>query len=115
LLLTTIRSHDQFNTTIYGLHDRYRGIYNDRRVILMNKEDMKDRTLSNRQRVDIRSHDGDDVRLAENFTVIEYPIPRGCAAMYYPEANVLIPIGSTDSVSNCPSFKSTVITVTARG
>ncbi len=111
LAMTSIRSHDQFNTTIYGLHDRYRGLHNDRRVVMMNIEDIRDRGLNPKQRVDIFSHFGDELRSVRNFTVVEYPIPRSCAAMYYPEANILIPIGSTDSVSNCPSFKQTIITV----
>jgi molybdopterin-dependent oxidoreductase alpha subunit len=113
LLLTTIRSHDQFNTTIYGLHDRYRGVHYDRRVIMMNTEDIRSRGLCHLQKVDITSHYEGQTRQARGFVVIEYPIPRQCAAMYYPEGNVLVPIGSTDGVSNCPAFKSTVITVAA--
>ncbi|SFJ68523.1 FdhF/YdeP family oxidoreductase [Planctomicrobium piriforme] len=111
LAMTTVRSHDQFNTTIYGLHDRYRGLHYERRVVMMHADDIKDRGLKPLQKVDVTSHFEDQQRTAHSFVVVEYPIPRGNAAMYYPEANVLIPIGSTDSVSNCPTFKHTVITV----
>lgn len=111
--MTTVRSHDQFNTTIYGLHDRYRGLHYERRVVMMNVEDLRELGLEPRQRVDVSSHFEGEVRVARNFVVVEYPIPRRCAAMYYPEANVLIPIGSTDSVSNCPTFKHTIISLAA--
>lgn len=113
LLLTTIRSHDQFNTTIYALHDRYRGLHYDRRIVLMNAADLRERGLTARQTVNVTSHFQGQTRTAERFTVVEYPIPRGCAAMYYPEANILAPIDATDAVSNCPAFKSMVITVAA--
>jgi len=111
LALTTIRSHDQFNTTIYDLHDRYRGVHNERRVIFMHADDIRERGLSPRQRVDVTSHVGNESRVAHSFLIVEYSIPRGCAAMYYPEANVLIPIQNTDRLSNCPAFKNTPITV----
>jgi len=113
LAMTTIRSHDQFNTTIYGLHDRYRGLFHERRVIMLNAEDIRERGLTPHQRVDITSHVPGQERTARNFIVIEYPIPRQCAAMYFPEANILIPIGRTDTFSNCPSYKNTPVTVTA--
>ncbi|WP_437226950.1 FdhF/YdeP family oxidoreductase [Planctomicrobium sp. SH661] len=111
LAMTTIRSHDQFNTTIYGLHDRYRGLHYERRVVMMNIEDIRRRGLKPKQKVDVTSHYAGQERTVKSFVVVEYPIPVGNAAMYYPEANVLVPIASTDSVSNCPSFKSTPITV----
>jgi molybdopterin-dependent oxidoreductase alpha subunit len=111
LVLTTVRSHDQFNTTIYGLDDRYRGVHHERRVIFLNREDMRARHLSPRQLVDATSHFNGQTRVARGIIAIEYPIPRGCAAMYYPEANVLIPIGSTEPLSNIPTFKHTVITL----
>jgi len=113
LLLTTIRSHDQFNTTIYGLQDRYRGIHNERRVVLMHADDLAERKLHARQLVDVTSHFGEERRTAQSVIAVPYPVPRGCAAMYFPEANVLVPIGSTDAVSNCPSFKQMIITVAA--
>ncbi|EAQ78514.1 FdhF/YdeP family oxidoreductase [Blastopirellula marina] len=113
LLLTTIRSHDQFNTTIYGLHDRYRGLHNTRRVVLVNAADLRQLGLIAQQKVNVTSHFAGQTRTAYQFTVVEYPIPAGCAAMYYPEANVLAPIDATDMVSNCPAFKSLVITLAA--
>jgi anaerobic selenocysteine-containing dehydrogenase len=109
--MTTVRSHDQFNTTIYGLHDRYRGLHYERRVVMLNREDMAEQGLSPRQLVDVTSHWREQTRTARGFLVVEYPIPRRCAAMYYPEANVLIPIGSTEPLSNCPTFKHTIISV----
>ena len=111
LLLTTLRSHDQFNTTIYGESDRYRGIRGGRRVIFLNPEDMLARELSDGQRVDITSHHGSERRLAERFVVVPYPIARGCAAAYFPEANVLVPIGSVARGSNQPASKSIPITL----
>jgi anaerobic selenocysteine-containing dehydrogenase len=111
LLLTTVRSHDQFNTTIYGEGDRYRGIRGGRRVIFLNPEDMLARELSAGQRVDITSHFGSERRRAERFEVVPYPIARGCAAAYFPEANVLVPIGSVASGSNQPASKSIPVTL----
>jgi len=114
LLLQTFRSHDQFNTTIYGNNDRYRGITNERRVIFMNREDMQDRSLKAEQPVDITSHYQGETRTAELFLVIPYDTPRGCAAAYYPEANVLVPIGARADTSQTPVSKSVVITVKPR-
>lgn len=111
LAMTTVRSHDQFNTTIYGLHDRYRGLHNERRVVLISRADIDEQGLSPRQLVDVTSHWKGQTRTARGFVVVEYPIPPGCAAMYYPEANVLIPIGSTEPLSNCPTFKHTIISL----
>jgi anaerobic selenocysteine-containing dehydrogenase len=111
LLLTTVRSHDQFNTTIYGLHDRYRGLHFERRVVMMNREDMDEQGLSPKQVVDVVSHFAGQTRVAPGFVVAEYPIPRRCAAMYYPESNVLAPIGSTEPLSNIPTYKSIVISL----
>jgi molybdopterin-dependent oxidoreductase alpha subunit len=110
-LLMTIRSHDQFNTSIYGLHDRYRGIYNGRRVIFLNEEDIRDAKLMQGQLVDLTSHFLGEKRYARQFMVAPYPIPKGCAAAYYPETNVLVPIGSVADKSNCPTSKSIVITI----
>ena len=109
--MTTVRSHDQFNTTIYGLHDRYRGIHFERRVVMMNQQDLDERRLAPRQVVDITSHFNGQTRTASGFRVVEYPIPRHCAAMYYPEANVLVPIGATEPLSNIPAYKSVVISL----
>jgi len=109
--MMTMRSHDQFNTSIYGLDDRYRGIYNGRRVIFMNEEDMKAEGLVQGQLVDLVSHFNGEERHAEKFMVAPYPIPRRCTATYYPEANVLVPIDSVAEKSNTPTSKSVAITI----
>jgi molybdopterin-dependent oxidoreductase alpha subunit len=110
-VLMTMRSHDQFNTTIYGLDDRYRGIYNGRRVIFMNPEDMKDVGVTQGQPVDITSHFEGYERQANRFLVAPYPIPRRCVAAYFPEANVLVPVGSVAEKSNTPTSKSVMVTI----
>jgi molybdopterin-dependent oxidoreductase alpha subunit len=110
-VLTTMRSHDQFNTTIYGLDDRYRGIYNGRRVIFMNHEEMREAGLTQGQPVDITSHFEGYERTANRFLVAPYPIPRGCVAAYFPEANVLVPVGSVAEKSNTPTSKSVLVTI----
>jgi molybdopterin-dependent oxidoreductase alpha subunit len=110
-LMTTIRSHDQFNTTIYGLDDRYRGIYNGRHVIFMNEEDMREANLMQGQYVDLTSHFNGQQRHAKRFMVAPYPIPRRNVATYYPESNVLVPNGSVAEKSNCPASKSVLITI----
>ncbi|MDP4611267.1 MAG: FdhF/YdeP family oxidoreductase [Opitutales bacterium] len=114
LLLQTFRSHDQFNTTIYGTNDRYRGIKNERRVIFMNVEDMKARGIVAEQPVDITSYWGNETRHAELFLAIPYDTPKGCAAAYYPEANVLVPIQSKATTSQTPTSKSVIVTVSPR-
>ncbi len=111
LLLQTFRSHDQFNTTIYGPNDRYRGVKNERRVIFMNKQDMDARGIAPEQPVDITSHFNGETRTAELFLAIAYDTPRGCAAAYYPEANVLVPLQSFAAVSKTPTSKSVIVTV----
>lgn len=111
LLLTTIRSHDQFNTTIYGFSDRYRGIEGGRRVIFMNDEDIAERSLTAGSVVDITSHFDDGERHANTFTVVPYPIPKGCAAAYFPEANPLVPLGSYADKSLTPTSKSIIISI----
>ncbi|HEY0429292.1 MAG TPA: FdhF/YdeP family oxidoreductase [Pyrinomonadaceae bacterium] len=111
LLMTTIRAHDQFNTTIYEKNDRYRGIFGSRRVILMNEADIAERNLQNGQLVDLTSRFEDGERRAEKFIVVSYPIPRSCAATYFPETNVLVPVTSVAKKSNCPTSKLIIITV----
>lgn len=111
LLMMTIRSHDQFNTTIYGLNDRYRGIRNGRRVVLLNQEDIDDLGLDEGEHVDLVSHFQGEERRAKKFLVVPYDIPRRCAATYFPEANVLVPIGSVAEKSNTPASKSVVISI----
>jgi molybdopterin-dependent oxidoreductase alpha subunit len=111
LLLTTLRSHDQFNTTIYGEDDRYRGIFGGRRVVFLNAEDMKERGIEKDQVVDLVSHFDRERRRAAKFRAVPYEIPRGCAAAYYPETNVLVPIRDVAAGSNQPASKSIVITL----
>jgi len=111
LLLMTIRSHDQFNTTIYAENDRYRGVSKGRRVVFMNADDLRRLGLKKDQWVDLISHYESEKRRAERFKVIPYEIPAGCAAAYYPETNVLVPIRDVADQSNQPASKSIVITV----
>lgn len=112
LRLFTIRSHDQYNTTVYGLDDRYRGIRGDRRVVLMHADDLADRGLRDGDLVDIESHDADGrTRRVAGFRAVAYDVPLGCAAAYFPEANVLVPIGRTAAGSNTPSSKMIPVTV----
>ncbi|HEX2203925.1 MAG TPA: FdhF/YdeP family oxidoreductase [Longimicrobium sp.] len=112
LRLFTIRSHDQYNTTIYGLDDRYRGIQGARRVILMHAADLAERGLAPGDEVDVRSHYGDGAeRVAPRFKVMAYDVPRGCCAGYFPELNVLVPLASTARESNQPASKMIPVTV----
>ncbi|HEY0546944.1 MAG TPA: FdhF/YdeP family oxidoreductase [Pyrinomonadaceae bacterium] len=110
-LMMTMRSHDQYNTTIYGLDDRYRGIHGGRRVVLLNPEDIAEAGFSAGQVVDLTSHFEGQERTAQRFLVVPYSIPRRCAATYFPEANVLVPIGSVAEKSNTPASKSVVISI----
>lgn len=109
--MMTIRSHDQFNTTIYGLDDRYRGIYNGRRVIFMNPNDIREAGLQPGQFVDLTSHFQGEKRTAAHFQIAPYDIPRRCTATYYPEANPLVHLGSVSEFSNTPASKSVIITI----
>lgn len=111
LMMMTIRSHDQFNTTIYGLNDRYRGIYNERRVILMNQSDMNRRSLKSGDVVDLYNYHDQVQRVAHQFIIVAYPIPEGCTATYFPETNVLVPLTSVADKSNTPTSKMVVIKV----
>ena len=110
-LMTTVRSHDQFNTTIYGLNDRYRGVYNGRRVIFMNVDDIAAAGLQQGQLVDLTSYYQDETRVARHFMVAPIEIARGCTATYFPEANVLVSINNSAERSNTPVSKSIVITI----
>ena len=110
-LMMTIRSHDQYNTTIYGLDDRYRGIKGERRVVLLNPDDARAAGLRQGDVVDLVSHFEGEERIARRFIVIPYALPRRCAATYFPEANVLVPVDSTADKSNTPTSKSVVITL----
>jgi molybdopterin-dependent oxidoreductase alpha subunit len=110
LLLQTLRSHDQDNTTIYGLDDRYRGIRGGRRVVLVNAEDARALGVADGAYVDLVSEWRDGVeRRAPGFRVVHYPTARGCAAAYYPETNVLVPLDATADTSNTPASKSVVV------
>jgi molybdopterin-dependent oxidoreductase alpha subunit len=110
-VMMTLRSHDQYNTTIYGLHDRYRGIHGHRRVVMMNAEDMVERGWKTRQIVDITSHFNGEQRTAQRWLVVPYDLPRGNLAAYFPEANALVPLRSTAAVSNTPTSKWIVCTL----
>ena len=110
-LMMTIRSHDQYNTTIYGLNDRYRGISNGRRIIFMNPEDISKNNLEKFQLVDITSHFNGKKRFSEKWFVIPYDIPQNNVATYFPESNSLIPLESVADKSNTPTSKSIVVTI----
>ncbi|MGW0783045.1 FdhF/YdeP family oxidoreductase [Streptomyces sp. NPDC002913] len=110
LLLQTLRSHDQYNTTIYGLDDRYRGIKGGRRIVMVNPEDALALGLEDGSYTDLVSEWKDGVeRRAPGFRVVLYPTARGCAAAYYPETNVLVPLDATADTSNTPASKSVVV------
>lgn len=113
-VLMTIRTHDQYNTTIYGLDDRYRGIQNERRIILMNTDDMHELGLKSRDRIDLTSHFQSEKRLAADWYVVPYKIPRRCIAAYFPEANVLVPLNSVAERSNTPVSKYVVVTISKK-
>ena len=110
LLLQTIRSHDQFNTTIYSNEDRYRGIHQSRTVVLVNPKDIAELGLADGDHVDIYSEWSDDAnRCLRGYRLVAYPIARQCAAAYFPEANVLVPLESVAEGSNTPTSKSVVV------
>jgi molybdopterin-dependent oxidoreductase alpha subunit len=111
LRMMTIRSHDQYNTTIYGLDDRYRGVRNERRVVFMNSADMVERHLIERQVVDLISEWEGTERVATRFIVVPYEIPSGNCATYFPEANPLVPLDSTADKSNTPTSKSVTVRI----
>ncbi len=111
LMMMTIRSHDQFNTTIYGLDDRYRGVHNERRVIFMNAKDIEKFGFKAGDKVDLYNHFGGIERVARNFIIIEFSIPEGCSATYFPETNVLVPIDSVAEKSNTPTSKMVLLSL----
>ena len=115
LILTTVRAHDQFNTTVYAPNDRYRGVRHGRRVLFMHPDDMRERGLGAEAAVDITSHHGGEERYARRFRVVPYDVPRGCAAAYFPEANVLVPHDHVAAGSNTPASKAIVVTVAPCG
>ncbi|MGF9565011.1 FdhF/YdeP family oxidoreductase [Neorhizobium sp. BT27B] len=113
LMLTTIRSHDQYNTTVYGLDDRYRGVFGRRDVVFMNKTDLAERGLRDGDLIDLTATLTSEPRTASKFTVVEYNIPRGSVAGYYPELNVVITLEHFDRLSGTPSYKSVPVLVSA--
>jgi anaerobic selenocysteine-containing dehydrogenase len=114
-LLTTVRSHDQFNTAVFALNDRYRGIRGERRVILMNPQDMQQVGLVAGQPVDLAGVETDRPRLARLFHATPYNIPCGCAAAYFPEANLIVPIGHTEAESCTPASKRVPVIIRPAG
>ena len=109
LMMQTLRSHDQFNTTIYGLDDRYRGVYNERRVIFMNEKDITRLGFKDGDIVDLYNNHGGVERIARKFIIIPFSIPEQCTATYFPETNVLVPINSTADKSNTPTSKMVIL------
>ncbi len=111
LLMMTIRSHDQYNTTVYGLDDRYRGIKQARRIVFLNAQDVAEHGFEDGQLVDLHSHFDGERRVAPGFRIVCYDMPRRSAATYFPEANVLVPLDHVAERSNTPASKSIVITL----
>jgi formate dehydrogenase major subunit len=110
LILQTVRSHDQFNTTIYSLNDRYRGIKKGRYVVFVHPDDLAELGLSDGQTVDIFSEwPGQPDRVLRGFRTVSFPTARGCAAAYFPEANALIPLDNTALESNTPVSKAVIV------
>lgn len=110
-MMMTIRSHDQFNTTIYGLDDRYRGILNERRVIFMNEKDIQKAGYQANDVVDLYNYHAGVERVARKFIIIPFSIPERCTATYFPETNVLVPIGSVADKSNTPTSKMVILRI----
>ena len=112
LTLQTLRSHDQYNTSIYGMDDRYRGVFGERKVLFINTIDMKKQSLKNGELVKIKTISNDNVeRSVSNFKIVEYSIPEGCAAAYYPETNPLVPLESTADGCGTPTYKSIAVSI----
>ena len=110
-VMMTIRSHDQYNTTIYDVHDRYRGIHGNRRVVMMNANDMAERGWKNRHVVQLTSHFQGETRSSGQWHLVAYDIPRGNIATYFPESNSLVPLNSTAAVSNTPTSKWVIVSI----
>jgi molybdopterin-dependent oxidoreductase alpha subunit len=114
-VLQTFRSHDQYNTTVYGLDDRYRGVYGERRVVFAHPEDLAEIRARLGDRVDIRGTHRDGVeRVAKDFRLVPFDMPRGALAGYYPELNVLVPLSTFGAQSDTPTSKSVLVTLHAR-
>jgi molybdopterin-dependent oxidoreductase alpha subunit len=110
-MMASVRSHDQFNTTIYGMDDRYRGIHNERRVIFMNEKDIAAGGFRPGEKVDLFNYYDGVERIARLFIIVPYNIPIRCTVTYYPETNVLVPIGSVAEKSNTPTSKMVIIKI----
>ena len=114
LVLMTTRSHDQYNTTVYGLDDRYRGVFGERRVLFMNPQDMQRLGFSAGQMVNLQAVWEDGIeRRADGFKLVEYDIPAGCIGAYYPETNPLVPLSSFADKARTPTSKSIPVLVEA--
>jgi anaerobic selenocysteine-containing dehydrogenase len=111
--LLTTRSHDQYNTTIYGMDDRYRGVFGQRRVVFIHAEDIRALGFEDGDRVDIHTvwDDGQE-RRADRFKLVAYDIPRGCLAAYYPETNPLVPLSATAIAAGTPTSKAIPVVLT---
>lgn len=112
--LVTLRSHDQYNTTIYAMDDRYRGVFGRRDVLFMNEQDMAAQGLEHGDRVDILTALPGSALTLEDITVVAYGIAPGTVGAYYPEANVLVPLNYLDEESGTPSYKSVPVRLTLR-
>jgi len=116
LRLSTIRSHGQYNTTVYNLDDRYRGVFGRRDVVFMNKDDMAERGIGHGDRVDLETAvPGALASCMKGLTAVEHDIAAGSVAAYYPETNVLIPLGWGDPQSGIPAYKSVPVHVRHAG
>ncbi len=114
MILTTLRSHDQYNTTIYGQNDRYRGVFGRRDVVFANPDDIAARGLSSGDRIDLAAaFDSGGERMVRGFTLVARDIPRGCLAAYYPETNILVDLDDRDTRSGTPAYKSVPVRLSA--
>ena len=112
LWLASVRSHDQYNTTVYSLSDRYRGVYGQRDVLFLGREEMERRGLAPDERVDLLSaSSGSEERVLRNFRLVPCDFPRGCCAAYYPEVNPLVALRDRDPVSLTPAYKGIAIRI----
>ena len=110
--LVTLRSNDQFNTTVYGFSDRLRGLSGDRMIVLISREDMARAGLADGQRIALVSAADDGIpRRVEGLSVVPYDLPRGCIAAYYPETNPLVPLSLYDQASKTPAYKSAPVRI----
>ena len=111
LLMMTIRSHDQFNTTVYGLDDRYRGVFGGREIVFMNEEDIKTHGVEEGDAISLYNRFNNVLRQVDGLQVVAYDIPKGCVATYFPECNPLIPLDYQARKSNTPASKSVRVKV----